>query len=173
MSIILETPRLTLREIDIEKDFAPWEEMMMNRETVRYIGNKTMSGPILWRYIATLIGHHKIRGYGFYSVIEKSSGAWVGRVGPWFPMGWPAPEVGWTIHPHHVRKGYGAEAGRACVDYVFETLGWERVCHVIAKGNVASEKTALKIGSQKIGEMDGIPAISDEPCWVYGQERPN
>ncbi len=172
MTVVIETERLILREIDIERDFTPMEEMFSDRDTVRYLGNKIMTGAVLWRYMATMIGHQQVRGYGFYSVIEKATDQWVGRVGPWYPMGWPSPEIGWAIHPAHTGKGFAKEAARACVAHVFDTLGWEKVIHVIIKGNVASERTALSIGSEKIGELAGIPAITDEPCWVYGQNRP-
>ncbi|HHL42875.1 MAG TPA: N-acetyltransferase [Hellea balneolensis] len=111
-----------------------------------------------------------MRGYSFYSVIEKESGDWVGRVGPWYPEGWMAPEVGWTIHPAYTRKGYAKEAGAACVEYVFNTLGWQKVIHVIADGNIGSVKTAEAIGSIYQRSVDGIPAVTDMLCHIYGQD---
>ncbi len=67
------------------------------------------------------------------------------RVGPWNPLGWPQPEVGWTISPHHLRRGYAAEAGRASIDYAFSVLGWKEVVHVILEGNVGSIAVAEKL----------------------------
>ena len=32
-----------------------------------------------------------------FSVIEKDSGRWIGRIGPWQPEGWPGTEVGWSL----------------------------------------------------------------------------
>ncbi|MEO0398616.1 MAG: GNAT family N-acetyltransferase [Pseudomonadota bacterium] len=167
----IETDRLLLRDIDIEKDFAPFCEMMADEDTVRFIGGQTMTPVQTWRAIAMLIGHQAIHGYGFYSVIEKASGAWVGRVGHWNPYGWYAPEVGWTIHPAFTGKGFASEAGAACTRYAFETLGWDRVIHVIHSKNIASIKTAEKIGSRKIDEINGVPGLIDDLCFVYGQNR--
>ncbi|MEO0697172.1 MAG: GNAT family N-acetyltransferase [Pseudomonadota bacterium] len=171
MGPTIETERLILRPIDMEADFEGYCEIMADEDTVRYIGGKTMPPPMVWRTMATVLGHHHTRGYSFLSVIEKATGAWVGRVGPWYPHGWPAPEIGWTIHPGHTRKGYASEAGKACLDYVFNDLGWEKVIHVIHPENHASMKTAEKIGSRKIGEIDGLEGIIDETCFIYGQDR--
>jgi len=131
-----------------------------------------MSRTQAWRHMATVIGHQEIHGYSFYSVIEKSSGLWVGRVGHWNPEGWPEPEVGWTIHRKFWRQGFAREASRACVDYAFETLKWPRVVHTISMDNIASIKTAEALGSSYLYSVDNIPAISDDPHYVYGQEAP-
>ena len=174
MTIVLETPRLILRHVNPDKDFEAWADCMSDKETMRGLGGGAgMSRAQAWRHMATVIGHQSIRGYGFYSVIEKSSGEWIGRVGPWNPEGWPEPEIGWTIHRNHWRKGYAAEAGRACINYAFNVLGWERVVHTIAMDNVASIKTAEKLGSSLLYTIDEVPAISKDPHYVYGQDNPN
>jgi len=173
MKTILETPRLILREIDPVYDFEPWAECFSDPEVMAGLGGGPgMSRAQAWRHMATVIGHQSIRGYGFYSVIERSSGEWVGRVGPWSPEGWPEPEIGWTIHRKHWRKGFAAEAGRACIDYAFNTFGWERVVHTIAMDNAASIKTAETLGSSLLYTIDEVPAISEEPHFVYGQDNP-
>lgn len=173
MSIVIETERLILRHIDMNRDLDSWTEMMSDEETVRFIGGQTMCRAASWRNMAMLIGHQQVRGYGFYSVIEKSSGEFAGRIGPWFPEGWPEPEIGWTVHPRHTRKGYAKEAGAACVKYVFETLGWDRVIHVIAEDNIASIKTAEAIGSRKMFHLDYLAPFGPGNFWAYGQERKN
>ncbi len=169
---LLETERLILREIDIKTDLDMWVDMMSDADTVRYIGGELMDRAKSWRQMAMLIGHYKIRGYGFLAVVEKSSGQFIGRIGPWYPEGWPAPEVGWTLHRDYTRKGYAKEAARACVDYAFNELGWEQVIHVIAHGNIGSIKTAEAIGSIHIGELEEIPGVTKMPCHIYGQDRP-
>ncbi|PHR57449.1 MAG: GNAT family N-acetyltransferase [Robiginitomaculum sp.] len=169
--VILETERLILRDIDPVADFEAWADCFSDVETMRYIGGKVMNRAEAWRNMAMVIGHGVIRGYTFLSVIEKSTGSWVGRVGPWSPEGWSEPEIGWTIHRDHWKKGYAKEAGQACLDHVFNTLNWSRVIHTIIDGNVGSIKTAESLGSKMLYTLDGIPAITDELCWVYGQER--
>ena len=171
MSIIMETERLILRHIDPERDLDAWTEMMSDEDTVRFIGGQTMNRAQSWRNMAMLIGHQQVRGYGFYSVIEKASGDFVGRIGPWFPEGWPEPEIGWTVHPAKTRQGFAKEAAAACVDYVFNRLGWTRIIHVIAEKNIASIKTAEAIGSQYMYDVDHLPPFGDVKCRAYGQIR--
>jgi len=171
MTIILETERLILREIDIEADIDAWHDMMTHEPTVRHIGGQVLDRAGSWRQMATSIGHQQVRGYGFWSVIEKASGQFIGRVGPWNPEGWPEPEVGWTIHRDFTRRGFAKEAGAACVDYCFKTLGWDRVIHVIAEENIGSIKTAESIGSKRLYKIGRLPPFGEVQCWAYGQER--
>lgn len=166
----LETERLILRAIDPDRDFEAWAAAMADEETMRYLGGKTMNRPTAWRSMAMVIGHWQIRGYGFFSVEEKATGDWVGRVGPWCPEGWPEPEVGWTIIREHWGKGYGAEAGRASIDFARDVLGWKQVIHAIVEGNVGSAALAEKLGSKKLREMQGLGGVTDELVWVYGQQ---
>lgn len=169
----IDTDRLILRPIDPERDFDRWAETMADAATVRYIGNQTMDRNQAWRNMATVMGHWAIRGYGFFSVIEKQSGLWRGRIGPWYPLGWPEPEIGWTLHPDSHGQGFATEAALACRDYVSDSLGWTRFCHVIVEGNTPSAKVAEAIGSTRTGTLNGIPGISDEFCWVYSQAKPD
>ena len=172
MTVVLETERLILRHVDMEADLEPWTELMSDEETVRFIGGQTMDRAASWRQMASMIGHFHIRGYTFYSVIEKATNAWIGRIGHWAPEGWPEPEIGWAVHPAHTRKGIAKEAGAACVDYAFNELGWERVIHVIAEDNIASIKTAEAIGSKRLYHIDNLPPFGEVNCWAYGQEKP-
>ena len=90
----LETERLILRapsEADLEA-----EAEFFASTPLEIVG-----GPLrrdeTWRSIAMLLGHWAMRGFGFWGVEEKDTGIYVGRVGLWFPEGWPEPEIGWTL----------------------------------------------------------------------------
>jgi RimJ/RimL family protein N-acetyltransferase len=165
----IETERLILREIDPDRDFDNWAAAMADENTVRYIGGKTMNRAESWRNMAMVMGHWTIRGFGFFTVELKATGETVGRVGPWHPEGWPAPEVGWTIYPGFQREGYASEAARASIDYAFDTLGWGDVIHVILEGNVASIAVARKVGSNLISTQKGLPGITEDTVLIYGQ----
>ena len=126
-----------------------------------------------WRSMATIIGHMSIRGYSFMSVVEKATGKWAGALGLGFlRAGLSLKWVG-TLHPDFCGKGYATEAGRACIEYVFDVLGWDDVIHVIAPENVASiKKVAEKLGSGYLRTIPNIPGMYDKPCLVYGQPKP-
>jgi RimJ/RimL family protein N-acetyltransferase len=166
----LETERLILRPIDMEADFQGFSETFADAQTMRYLGGNTKTPAQTWRSMATFLGHHLVRGYSFMSVIEKSSGAWVGEVGPWFPEGWPDREVGWTLHPDHRGKGYAREAGRAALDYVRDVLGWSSVIHVIEEGNAGSERVAEALGSTRLRTITEIPGYAEGVFNIYGQD---
>jgi RimJ/RimL family protein N-acetyltransferase len=167
--MIIETERLILRQVDPDRDFEPWAKAMADANTVRYLGTKPMNRAESWRSMAVVIGHWAIRGYGFFSLQHRETGEWVGRVGPWYPEGWPAPEVGWTISPDHLGRGYATEAALASLRYAFETLGWKQVIHVIMEGNEASMAVARKIGSTLVREQQGVPGVTDQRVFIYGQ----
>lgn len=169
--MIIETPRLILRKIDPERDFDEWAYAMADEATVRYLGTEPMSRREAWRNMAMTIGHWEIRGFGPFSVEHKDSGAWVGRVGPWYPEGWPEREVGWTTSPRHLRKGYALEAARAAIDFAFDELGWPRVHHLILEDNEPSIGLARKLGSTCLKTCEGLPDITDRTVLVYGQSR--
>jgi len=172
MTIRMETERLILRDIDPEADFEAWADCFSDADTMRFIGGDAQCRAAAWRTMATMIGHQQIHGYSFYSVIEKSSGNWIGRVGHWFPDGWPEPEIGWVTHRDHCRKGFAKEAAAACIDYAFEELGWDKVIHVIAEENIGSIKTAEAIGSKRLYHVPNLPPYGDVNCWAYGQDKP-
>ncbi|MNN17653.1 hypothetical protein D3C81_1308470 [compost metagenome] len=105
-----------------------------------------------------------------FSVIEKSSGRWVGRVGPWQPYGWPGTEVGWSIAPEFWGRGYAPEAARASTDWAFDTLGWSEVIHTIAPDNTNSQVVARKLGSS-ILRTTHLPPPHEVLVDVWGQSR--
>jgi RimJ/RimL family protein N-acetyltransferase len=167
--MIIETERLILRTVDPERDFEPWAQSMADEETVRYLGTPPMNRAEAWRSMAVVMGHWAIRGFGFFSVENRATGTWMGRVGPWYPEGWPAPEVGWTLSPDFRGRGYATEAARASLDYVFGQLQWPQVIHVIMEGNEPSIALAKRIGSSLIKEQQGVPGVTDQRVFIYGQ----
>src|SRR5690606_16389669 len=86
----LETERLILRPPALE-DFDAYAAFMADEQATRFLGG-VQSRSVAWRGFATLGGSWALLGYGMFSVIEKSSGRWVGRLGPWMPEGWPGTE---------------------------------------------------------------------------------
>lgn len=163
---VLETERLILRPPQ-EEDFEPLCDLMADEETTRFIGG-VQSPPMVWRGLCGIIGHWQLRGYGFFSVIERETGDWIGRIGPWYPHGWPQPEVGWSLNRSTWRKGYASEAGRVCMDWVVDELGWTSIIHLIDASNTGSQGVARKLGSRNLGrevEVAGFGMMAD----VWGQ----
>ena len=88
---LLVTERLILRPPSAE-DFDAFAEMCAEEDTMRFIGGACPRASA-WRLWCTLAGAWHIRGYSMFSVIERETGEWVGRLGPWEPGGWPGHEI--------------------------------------------------------------------------------
>ena len=168
-SLQLETPRLLLRPTGPE-DFEAWAAFMADAESARFIGG-VQPRPVAWRGFLTMAGAWVIQGFSMFSVVEKNSGRWVGRVGPWYPKGWPGTEVGWGIARDRCGLGYATEAATATIDWVFAELGWTEVIHTIAPENVASQVVARKLGSRHRGRGQLPEPYAHLATEIWGQTR--
>ena len=166
---VLETERLILRPPQ-EDDLDGWAELMADEEASKFIGG-VQPRATAWRGMATMRGSWELKGYGMFSVIEKASGRWVGRLGPWMPEGWPGTEVGWGLHPAAQGKGYGVEGSTAAIDWAFDTLGWTQVIHCIHPENRPSQRLAERLGSRLLGPGRLPPPFDHLPIDVWGQTR--
>lgn len=118
-----------------------------------------------------MVGSWTLLGYGMFSVIERSSGRWVGRVGPWQPEGWPGTEIGWGLSRAALGRGYATEAAAAAMDWAVDTLGWSDLIHCIDPANEASKRVATRLGSS-FRSLGVLPAPYDKtPVEVWGQTR--
>ncbi|HEY0103359.1 MAG TPA: GNAT family N-acetyltransferase [Brevundimonas sp.] len=164
---VLNTERLTLRPIAME-DFPRWAEMMADPEASRFLGGPQPAATV-WRGFMTMAGAWSLTGVSMFSVIERGSGLWLGRIGPWRPEGWPGTEVGWGLHPDAQGKGYGAEAATAAIDYAFDVLGWTDVIHCIDPDNTPSQRLAERIGSSNLGPTRLPPPFHELTMERWGQ----
>jgi RimJ/RimL family protein N-acetyltransferase len=166
---MIETARLLLRQPKLE-DFERWADFAANVEATRYLGGP-MPRSMAWRAMMSMAGSWTLMGFAMFSVIEKSSGRWIGRLGPWQPEGWPGTEVGWSLHPDAWGKGYASEGARAAMDYAFDVLGWDDIIHCIDPDNTPSQRVAQSLGSTRRGP-GRMPAPHDNaPCEIWGQTR--
>jgi RimJ/RimL family protein N-acetyltransferase len=168
MSFTIETERLRLRPFapdDIAAHFA----MMSDAEVAQYLtpDGKPPAKAAHWRSGATMIGHWAIRGFGFFSVVERRTGDWVGAVGPWEPEGWPSTECGWGIDRAHWGKGYAGEAAIAAIRWIFaQKPGLDRIISLIAPANAKSQAVAAKIGETRTGEEFAVTPDIRAEIWA-------
>src|ERR1700692_4286364 len=144
---VIETERLKLR-MWCEADIEPNTAMLADPASGRFItadGKPVTDAFVGWRNAAIMSGHWALYGFGMFVVEEKSSGKFVGRVGPWFPPGWPGFEVGWGIATEFRGKGYALEAARASIDWVFEIFDIDEIVHSIDCGNTAAQAGARRL----------------------------
>src|SRR5215468_9895460 len=118
----LETPRLILRPTASE-DFEPWAAFMADADASKFVGGP-QPRPVAWRGFMSMAGAWSMQGFAMFSIIEKASGRWIGRLGPWMPEGWPGTEVGWAIVRDCWGRGYAPEGAAAATDWAFDHLAW-------------------------------------------------
>lgn len=164
----LETDRLLLRP-PAAGDFDAFAAFCADPQAMQHLGG-VQAPSVAWRSLAALTGSWQLLGYSMFSVIEKSSGRWIGRVGPWQPHGWPGTEVGWGIAPEFWGRGYAPEAARASIDWAFDALAWQEVIHTIVPDNTSSVAVARKLGSGLLRRAR-LPAPADIEVDVWGQSR--
>ena len=164
---ILFTERLVLR-LPEAGDLDGWAVMAADAEAMRFIGG-AKSRPECWRDLCAMRGAWDIRGFAMFSVIERDTGRWVGRIGPWEPEGWPGKEIGWGVSNDFAGKGYAHEAAVACMDYAVDVLGWTQIIHSIDPENARSIALAKRLGSTNGGRVPLPQPYHESVVDAWGQ----
>ncbi|MEM8935064.1 MAG: GNAT family N-acetyltransferase [Pseudomonadota bacterium] len=155
MTIRLETDRLILTPLapsDVEDHIAMLGDPRVAR--VLMPNGVPESFQDRWRRVASYIGHWNIRGFGFFALRLKSTGAWVGAVGPHRPGDWPGIECGWTIASAHWGAGYAPEGAQAAIRWIFEERSdLSRIISLIDPTNEPSQAVARKVGETKTRDV--------------------
>ncbi len=154
------------------EDFEAWAAFYEDDDALKYIGGAQVRS-IAWRTFTQAAGAWALQGFGLFSVFEKATGQWIGRVGPNFPEGWPGTEVGWALVRSAWGRGYAIEAAVAAVNFAFDTLGWSDVVHCIAPENLASRRLAERLGStiQRTAVMPQPVTSGEIDVWGQSGEQ--
>ena len=156
---VLFTRNLVLRPPGRE-DFEAWAAFHADAEAMRFLGG-TQVRALAWRSLCGMAGAWTVRGFAMFSMVERETGRWVGRVGPWQPEGWPRPEIGWGVAREYAGRGYAREAAVAAIDYAVDVLSWTDVAHHIDPENARSIRLAERLGATNRGPTQ-LPAPLDQ-----------
>lgn len=160
---VLTTERLVLRAPQAG-DWPAWRDFAASERSV-WVGGPLLAPGLAWRAFGHIIGHWVLRGYGLFTVTDRASGAALGGIGPWFPDGWPEPEIGWTLWDAAAEgRGIAHEAALAARDFAARQLGWTTAVSYILPANDRSAALARRLGA----ERDAAAAHPGaEPCDVW------
>ncbi len=150
----LETEHLVLRGL-CQDDFEAFAEFY-GSEASGFVGGP-IDHPLAWRKLAGYAGGWVLRGFGQFAVEEKASGKFAGLVGPWFPEGWPEPEIAWTVFPEFQSRGIALEAARRALQFAYEFLGWKTAVSCMDPANKPSIALAKRMGATLEGETEIKP----------------
>lgn len=110
--------------------------------------------------------------FGLMSLIEKSSGAYVGQCGLLMRLEFEPNllEIGYSLIPQHWGKGYASEAAQFFRDYVFKNNLKDQVISLINPLNTPSQKVAQRNGmtilkTVKFYDMDHLMFGIDRNTW--------
>lgn len=144
MAEVLQTDRLILRPPE-PVDFPTFKTYFMS-ERARFTGGQP--DPILaWNRFCVTLGHRIMRGYSVFTILSRATGEPVGAAGPFYPEGWPEPEIAWQIWDANAEgKGYAYEAALATRSHARAALGWKRPASLIAPDNQRSQALAQRLG---------------------------
>lgn len=161
----LETERLKLRGWRAA-DFEPYAAYCADEATARYAGG-VMDRAAAWRDLATVVGHWLLRGFGFWALEEKQTGAFVGYAGVWMPEGWPEPELGWGLMAFAQGKGFAFEAAKRAREFAASAWGLMGLASFMDAENWPSRRLAERLGArfERAFELEGCPAVAyRHPC---------
>ncbi len=166
----IQTERLLLRQWQ-PSDVEPYGRMLADPATARFIvpGGQPVPPQYAWDHAAVMAGHWAIHGIGMFVLEDRATGAFLGRVGPWFPPEWHGLEVGWGIVPAARGKGIAFEGAVAATRWTFEHSGANEIIHCIDDENDPSKKVARRLGAEphETLMLFGHPGVR----WVSSRER--
>ncbi len=145
---ILETERLTLREIDSAIDAEFIFELLNTPKFLKYIGDRGVGSSeqastfIEDRYRQSYLDH----GYGLYTVELKSDNTPVGVCGFVKRDHFEFADIGFAFLPEFEGKGYGFESANAILDHGRSKLGFTKVLAITSQDNDVSGKLLEKLG---------------------------
>ena len=162
---VYETERLILRA-PTQADFEPMALFFSDPVSAFYGGPCEREDA--WRKFAVYLGHWALRGFGPWALEEKSSGAFVGISGLWYPEGWVEPEITWALVPGQHGKGFATEAARAALQAAYQDYSWRTAVSVISVNNTASQAVAERLGAHE----ESLIAYRHGPAKVYRHLSP-
>ncbi len=169
----LETSRLLLRLPAVEDA----ESMLEIHQDPEVVASKlvTLTAPVggidfALRNIDRMLRHWQSRGYGQWSVVEKTTGQVIGCVGFYHPDEWPGVDLNWIFHRSRWGNGFATEATGAAIEWAWGHTNIDHIISLIAPDNFQSIRVATKIGESF--ERAGSDPVHGEAVHVYGIHRP-
>lgn len=155
---ILETKRCIVRELELS-DMDDLFSMYAEPGMTDYMEGLYEYEEELEYQKAYIENMYRFYGYGMWLVFEKKTGTLIGRAGVEHREELNGEmELGYAIRTSFQHQGYAYEVCQAIVQYAGEELQAHLLHCLIEKGNVISEKLAVKLGFSYCGdrEIDGV-----------------
>ena len=143
---VLETERLILRRMELS-DVDNLLGIFSDRVAMRYYpGTKDHQETIGW--IEWTLESYERHGIGLWVAVFKETGEFAGQCGLIVQEvdGRREVEIGYLFLRRFWGRGLATEAARACRDYGFDRLGYDRLISLIGPDNLPSRRVAGRVG---------------------------
>lgn len=150
---ILETKRCRVRETtveDVDSFYRIYEEPSITEYMEDLFADRDEEIAYTNDYIEKVYAFY---GYGMWTVLEKVSGAVIGRAGIIWREGYDVPELGFVIGVPWQGSGYAYEVCEAILRYAKEELAMEQVQALVRTGNEKSLRLCAKLGFARDKEV--------------------
>lgn len=156
---ILGTKRCWLRET-VEEDVDSFWKMYQDAELTRYTEGLYPTPQAERKYVREyrrLV--YSFYEFGVWTVLDRRSGAVVGRAGLSVREGYDLPELGFVIGREWQGRGLAEEVCRSILEYARSLLGFERIQVLVHQENVVSLHLCRKLGFRE----QPVPKTVEEP----------
>lgn len=143
---ILATERCWLRETveeDVDSFWEMYRDAAITRYTQRLYPTPEAERGYVREYRRLVYAFYE---FGVWTVLDRQSGAVVGRAGLSVREGYDLPELGFVIHRKWQGRGLAWEVCREILRYARESLGFERIQALVHEDNAASLHLCRKLG---------------------------
>jgi len=141
----LSTERLLLPPLSSEH-VADLVALYSDPEVARYVGGDALTPEAIAAQAGRFAAVWRDRGYGQSAVLDRATGAFLGRVGLHYWPQWDEVELGYVLAAHAQHRGLAAEASSAWIEWARTSLDRDHLVAVIDPRNVASSGLALRLG---------------------------
>ena len=143
---ILETDRCLVRETTPE-DVEVFYRIYSNPAVTRYMEELYPEVEQEKQYVREYIEKiYTFYGFGVWTVVEKGSGAVIGRAGVSYREGFEEPELGFIIGVPWQGNGYAYEVCEAILAYASAALGFTKLQALVETENLPSIRLCRKLG---------------------------
>jgi RimJ/RimL family protein N-acetyltransferase len=148
---LLETARLILRPYQAG-DLDAQAQVVGEAGAARHPDGTAYSREDIWRRLLAGPGLWTLLGYGYWAVIARDDGRYLGQLGfadfkrDLIPSIDGLPEMGWILAPAAQGQGYATEAALAALAWADAALEAREIVAIIDPDNAPSIRVAAKCG---------------------------
>lgn len=147
VTIVAKSDRLILRELGLEDaDFML--ELLNDAAFLTHIGDRgvrTLDDARAYIVNGPMASYEK-HGFGFWCVVERSSGTRTGICGLARRDTLDAVDIGFAFLPPYRARGYGFESASAVMQLARGAFGLRRIVAITSTGNAASAALLERLG---------------------------